>query len=248
MKALLLAAGYATRLYPLTRDRPKPLLEVGGKALLTWILERVVRLADLSEVLVVTNTRFAPALEAWAHAVECPVPIRVLDDGSSDDSNKLGATGDIAFALSEVPLGDEALLVVGGDNLLGFDLAPLHAEFLAQRRPQLAVRRIELPDGPSPYNEVTLDEEGRVTGFREKPADPHSDLVAICLYFYPPQIQGLLQRYLEEGGNPDAPGHFVAWLVRETEVRAARFDGEWWDIGSHAALEAARQRFDPGNA
>lgn len=247
MKALLLAAGYATRLYPLTRDRPKPLLEVGGKALLTWILERVVRLPDLSEVLVVTNARFAPALRAWAGAVECPVPIRVLDDGSSDDSNKLGATGDIAFALSEVPLGDEDLLVVGGDNLLGFDLAPLHAAFLAHRRPQLAVRRIELPDGPSPYNEVTLDEERRVTGFREKPANPRSDLVAICLYFYPPQVQGLLRRYLEEGGNSDAPGHFVAWLVQQTEVRAARFDGEWWDIGSHAALAAARLEFSPAD-
>ena len=247
MKALLLAAGYATRLYPLTRDRPKPLLEVGGKALLTWILERVVRLQELSEVLVVSNAKFAPALTDLARSALCPVPIRVLDDGSRDDSDKLGASGDIAFALSEVPLGDEDLLVVGGDNLLGFDLAPLHAAFVAHRRPQLAVRRIELPDGPSPYNEVTLDDQRRVTGFREKPADPRSDLVAICLYFYPPQVEGLLRRYLDEGGNPDAPGHFVAWLVQQTEVRAARFDGEWWDIGSYAALAAARLQFSPAD-
>jgi glucose-1-phosphate thymidylyltransferase len=245
VKALLLAAGYATRLHPLTRDRPKPLLEVGGKPLLSHILERVRALPDLSEIVVVGNHRFHASLCAWAEAEGAAggPPLRVLDDGSTSDADKLGATGDIAFALERMDLGDEDLLVVAGDNLLGFDLRPLHAAFLRHRRPQLAVREIPVPDGPSPYNEVSLDETGRVTGFREKPADPRTPWVAIALYFYPPTIAGLLRRYLDQGGNPDAPGHFVAWLIGETEVRGERFEGDWHDIGSHGALAEARERF-----
>lgn len=245
MKALLLAAGYATRLYPLTRDRPKPLLEVGGRPLLTHILERVRELPDLSEVLVVSNARFADRLAAWAAAesARTGVPIRVLDDGSTHDGDKLGATGDLAFALRRVPLAGEDLLVVAGDNLLGFDLRPLRAAFLRHRRPLLAVRRVALPPGPSPYNEVSVDASGRVTGFREKPADPRTDRVAICLYFFPPDIADHVERYLAEGGNPDAPGHFIAWLVAEADVRAEPFEGEWFDIGGHEALAAARERY-----
>jgi glucose-1-phosphate thymidylyltransferase len=243
VKAVLLAAGYATRLHPLTRDRPKPLLEVGGRPLLTHILERVAALPDLSEVVVVGNAKFAEPLRAWARGVAGPVPLRVLDDGSSDDANKLGASGDLAFALREVPLEGEDLLVVAGDNLLGFDLHPLYEAFRRHRRPQLAVREVEQPDGPSPYNEVTLDAAGRVLRFREKPADPRTNLMAICLYFFPPEVEGLLRRYLAEGGDPDAPGHFIAWLVGCAEVRASRFEGEWFDVGSLAALAAARAHF-----
>ncbi len=243
VKALLLAAGYATRLYPLTRDRAKPLLEIGGRPILSHILDRVVELPGLTEVLVVSNARFAESFRAWAAGAACPVPIRVLDDGSTSDADKLGATGDLALALREAPLAGEDLVVVAGDNLLRFDLRPLHAAFAASRRPTIVVRRVAHAGGPSPYNEVTLAPDGRVLGFREKPADPHTDLVAIALYFFPPEIEGLVRRYLAEGGNPDAPGHFIAWLVRETDVRAVREDGEWWDIGSLESLEAARARF-----
>jgi glucose-1-phosphate thymidylyltransferase len=243
VKALLLAAGYATRLYPLTRDRAKPLLDVGGRPILSHILDRVVELPGLSEVIVVANARFADSFRAWAAGAACPVPIRVLDDGSTSDADKLGATGDLAFALREAPLAGEDLLVVAGDNLLRFDLRPLHARFEARRRPTIVVRRVPRSGGPSPYNEVTLSPDGRVTGFREKPADPRTDLVAIALYFFPPEIEGFVRRYLAEGGNPDAPGHFIAWLVRQTDVHAVREDGEWWDIGGLDSLEAARARF-----
>ena len=242
VKAVLLAAGYATRLYPLTRETPKPLLEVGGRPLLTHILERVVALPGISEIAVVSNHRFVEPLRAWARGGLAALPLRVLDDGSTEESDRLGAVGDLAFALREMPLAGEDLLVVAGDNLLGFDLAPLFARFARERKPLLVVRRVARA-GPSPYNEVRLGPGDRVVGFREKPADPQTEWAAIALYFFPPEVEGLLARYLAEGGNPDAPGHFVAWLVRETEVVAARCEGEWFDIGSLEALEAARARF-----
>lgn len=254
MKALLLAAGYATRLYPLTRDRPKPLLEVGGRPLLDHLLERIAPLPGLSEVVVVGNHRFAEPLRTWAHAAAaaCPVPLRVLDDGSTSEADRLGAVGDIAFALDAVAPAGEDLLVAAGDNLVGFDLAPLHARYRAQgspRCPVVLVRRVERA-GPSPYNEVQLGPETApgsglhpVRGFREKPPDPRTPWAAIGLYFWPPGVEPLLRRYLEGGGNPDAPGHFVEWLVCETPVRAAPFAGPWFDIGGPSALEAARAHF-----
>ena len=240
MKAFLLAAGYATRMYPLTRERAKPLLEVGGRSILDHLLDRVLALEDLSEVVVIGNARFADQLEAWRESVDVAVPLRVLNDGSRDDGDKLGAIGDIAFALGEVPLAGEDWLVAAGDNLLGFDLRPLQRRFLAQRRPTLVLRQVERAGGPSPYNEVTLGEERRVLRFREKPTDPQTDLAAIALYFFTHEVAELLGRYLAEGGNPDAPGHFIAWLVERVEVGAVRFEGDWFDIGSLAGLERTR--------
>lgn len=250
MKAYLLAAGYATRMYPLTRDRPKPLLEVAGAPILSHILDRILALDGLSEVVVIGNDRFATPLEAWAVALDVPVPVSVLNDGSSSDDDKLGAIGDLAFALGEIPPDDEDWLVAAGDNLLAFDLVPLQQAYrgatdaAGHHAPLLAVREVER-DGPSAYNEVELDPDGRVTRFREKPPNPRSNLAAIALYFLPPTAVELLHRYLQDGGEPDAPGHFIAWLVAQVEVRAVHLPGGWFDIGSLDGLALARANFVP---
>lgn len=242
MKAYVLAAGYATRLHPLTLHTPKPLLEVGGVPILTRIARRLCALEGLSEIVVVGNARFASEFDAWAADLEVRVPLRVLDDGSTSDADRLGAVGDLAFALAEVPVGDEDWVVVAGDNLLEFDLAALRAEFERLRRPLLVLREVE-DAGPSRYNEVTLDASGRVTRFREKPPDPQTGLAAIAVYFFTPDVARLLAEHLAAGGETDAPGHFIEWLVGRTEVAGARLAGEWFDIGTPETLEAARARF-----
>lgn len=243
MKAYLLAAGYATRLYPLTRDRPKPLLEIAGRPLLSHILDRVTALEELTGVAVIGNHRFHGPLAEWAKAADCPVPLEVLDDGSTSDDDKLGATGDLAFALrTSPPAPDEDFTVIAGDNWIGFDLRAAQRDFVEQgHRPMILLRELDaVPDGPSPYNEVTTDAEGRVLRLREKPADPRTNLVAIAAYFFPPHVRALVDHYLGDGGNPDAPGHFIEWLVRHAPVRSHVFDGTWMDIGSHETLAAAR--------
>ena len=243
MIVYLLAAGYATRLWPLTRDRAKPLLEVGGAPLLTHLVRRFEALDSVEEIVVIGNARFAADLRAWRDALSCRVPVRVLDDGSHSDDDKLGAIGDLDFAFGEVPPAGRRVAVAAGDNLVDFDLAPLERCFLEHGDPTLVLREAEVGGGPSPYNEVTLDDAGIVTRFREKPADPQTSLAAIALYFLPAGSEGLLREYLAAGGQRDAPGHFIAWLVGRTRVRGVRFEGRWFDIGSHETLARAREHF-----
>jgi glucose-1-phosphate thymidylyltransferase len=245
MKVYVLAAGYATRLYPETRDLPKPLLDIGGRPLLSYLLESVREIDDMRRIVVVGNHRFHDALAAWARDAVAPVPIELLDDGSTSDDDKLGASGDLAFALrASPPAADEDFVVIAGDNWIRFDLRAARRAYEEQgRRPMLLLRQLDaIPEGPSPYNEVTIDDEGRVLRLREKPRDPRTPYVAIAAYFFPPRVRDLLTLYLDRGGNPDAPGHFIAWLVQHAPVRSHTFEGEWLDIGSPEALAHARAR------
>lgn len=256
MKIAVLAAGYGTRLGSATLHTPKPLLDLGGRPLLTHLLAALLtagggrRAGDpeaVSEIAVVTNARFAECFRAWAATARLPVPVTLVDDGTRSSDDRLGAVGDLALALSRVPAHGEDWLVSAGDMWLDADLAPVADAFRRSaadprdRAPRLVVRRVTPRPGPSPYNEVTLDGE-TVVGFREKPRDPRSDRAAIALYFLPNRIGARVGEYLASGGNPDAPGHFIAWLVERETVEASALDGEWLDVGSPSALAATRSR------
>lgn len=242
MKAIVLAAGFATRMYPLTRDRAKPLLDVAGEPVLSRLLDRVLSLDAVDEVLVVSNHRFFEAFERWRDGYGARVPVRVLDDGALDDEGKRGAIADLAFAVEHLGDAGADLLVVAGDNLIDFDLAP-HAERFAELgRPTCLVREIEGVVPPRRYSEVTLDGT-RVVTCREKPAEVRSNLSAICLYFLPGSVRPRLAEYLASQSEHDAPGHFLAWLHAREPLSASRIDGGWHDIGDVETLERARAAF-----
>lgn len=242
MKVIVLAAGFATRMYPLTRDRAKPLLDVAGKPVLTRLLDRVLTQEAVDEVLVVTNHRFFEQFERWSESYEARVPVRVLDDGTLDDAGKRGAIADLAFALESIDDLDADLLVVAGDNLIDFDLQPHADRFAELGRPLCLVREIEGVVPPGRYSEVTLDGT-RVVTCREKPAEVRSNLSAICLYFLPAFVRPLLTEYLDSESEHDAPGHFLAWLHDREPLSASRIDGGWHDIGDLETLERARVAF-----
>jgi len=245
MKAILLAAGFATRLHPLTLERAKPLLEVGGRPVLSRLLERVLELPDLDEVVVVVNGRFREQFEAWRAGLGVALPVRLVDDGAWDDAGKLGAIGDLALALERTADDGAPLFVGAGDNLVEADLAAYGRRFLEDpQRPLLIVRRIEGEVPPGRYSEVVLGPDGRVESFREKPAEPRSDLSAVGLYFLPAAVRGWIRRYLDEGGNPDAPGYFLEWLAAREPLRAAPLEGTWHDIGNLQTLAAARSAYE----
>ena len=246
MNVVVLCAGYATRMYPLTRDHPKPLLDVGGRPVLSRLMDRVFTIPGLKHGVLVSNHRFLDRFRAWIDAYGAPIPLTLVDDGSVDENDRLGALRDLALAWDALPAEArrDGVVVVGGDNLIAFDLTGPGARFDGALRPLLLVRRISGDVPPGKYSEVVLDDGGKVVSFREKPRDPRSDLSCICLYFFTPEIRHRLGEYLEGGGNPDAPGHFLEWLNPRMELHAERVSGPWFDIGSIETLEQARRHWE----
>lgn len=238
MKLLVIAAGYATRLYPLTLDKPKALLPVGGRPMLDHVLGSLAGVgADTTYV--VTNSKFAPHFRDWAAARP---DVAVIDDGTTSDEDRLGAIGDIAFALDEVQIDDD-LMVVAGDNLFSEDLADFGAFCREKNAPVLAVYDVGDLTEMTKYNAIETDERGRITYFEEKPTNATSTLTGIALYFYPRHVLPLIRQYIAEGNNPDQPGRLVQWLYPRVDVFTWRVPGEWYDIGSAETLRDADSRF-----
>ncbi|MFZ9691178.1 MAG: sugar phosphate nucleotidyltransferase [Phycisphaerales bacterium] len=245
-RAVFLAAGFATRLHPITIDRAKPLLEVGGSPIMTRLLRQVESMGAVADGLVVTNHRFHRDFEAWRDQASPSFPIAVLDDGATSNDTRLGAVRDLAFALDRADdaLGAaddvDAWLVLACDNLFEFDLARLATSFAQRGRGQLVVREVPAPVPPGKYSEVVLASDGRlIARFREKPSAPESNLSAIAVYLLPRELPTLVRTYLDGGGEGDAPGHLLAWLASRTPLEALRLDGRWLDIGSPEDLARA---------
>ena len=245
LRAVFLAAGFATRLYPLTEKQAKPLLEVNGKPMLTRIVAQVARTGAVADGVVVTNGKFHADFVAWERSARAPLPVTVVNDGAQTNDTRLGAIRDLALALERMPPADgvDGYLVMACDNLFDFDLAQLVERFARGGAGQLIVRQVPSPVPPGRYSEVTLDGD-RVSRFREKPQQPESDLSAIAVYVLPPELPSLVRAYLSEDSNPDAPGHFLAWLSQRLPLEATPLTGRWLDIGSVEDLERAQTAFD----
>ena len=234
MNVLILAAGYATRLRPLTDSTPKMLLPLAERPMLDYLLDRIREVDEIDEIHLVTNARFAPAFRDWA-----PGDVTVHDDGTTSNEDRLGAIGDIAFAIERGGLAGRDLFVVAGDNLIGYSLPDFVDFWRAKGGSALALHEVSDSELLTNYGVVELDDDDRVVGFEEKPAEPRSNLAATAAYLYRGEDLALLPRYLEEGNPPDAPGNFVAWLFTRAPVYGYRAAGEWHDIGDLGQLHAA---------
>jgi glucose-1-phosphate thymidylyltransferase len=236
MKALVLAAGYATRLRPLTDTVPKQLLPVGGRPMVDWIVDKI-REAGIDDIHLVTNARFAGLFDAWAKAAG----VTVHDDGTTTNETRLGAIGDVRFVRDETGWDDD-LLVIAGDNLFDYSLADF-VRFAAEKDASaVAVYDVGDRELATQYGVIDLDADDRVVGFVEKPAEPPTTLCATATYLYAREHAGLVDTYLGEGNPPDQPGHFIAWLHRREPVYGFRIPGGWYDIGDAAQLQEADNR------
>ena len=243
MKVIILAAGYATRLYPLTLTQPKPLLPVAGKPMINHVLDNLAPIAGIDRVYVVTNAKFAGQFQQWADGyTTAKVNFTIVNDGSTDDTNKLGAIGDIHYVLQSQAVDDD-ILVVAGDNLFNQPLGAFGAFCRAKNAPVLAVYDVGSLEDIKKYNAITLDGEGRNTFFEEKPKHPNSTLTGIALYYYPRQVLPLIRQYIAEGHNPDQPGRLVQWLYPRTACYTWQVPGLWYDIGSKETLAEANRIF-----
>ncbi len=245
MKAIILAAGYATRLYPLTKNFPKPLLEVGGKTILDHLIEQIKAIADIDGVYVVTNHRFYGHFADWARtnrAVHTGGEIEVLNDGTTSNDDRLGAVGDIQFAIDARDIADD-VLVLAADNILLFSLQTLVNIFKSNPVSHIAVRYNSDYDDRKRRGNVRLDKDNRVLQFIEKPDKPISEWSALPVYIYPASILPRFEEYIANGGNSDAPGHFLEWLHTCETVYAYNIDGGVLDIGNRESLAEARAFF-----
>jgi glucose-1-phosphate thymidylyltransferase len=246
MNILILAAGYATRLYPLTLTKAKPLLEVAGKPMMEWVLDNLAPIPGIEKVYVVTNQKFAADFESWAASYQSKQPklsCVIVNDGSTGDSDKLGAIGDIHLVIQKAGLDLSDLLVVAGDNLFSQSLEQFGQFCLQQNQPVLGLYDVGSLTEAKKYGVVSVDTLGAISSFEEKPADPKSTLIGIALYYYPAKTVASFSTYLAEGNNPDQPGRFVQWLYKRETVLTWKVPGTWFDVGSKETLEEANRLF-----
>lgn len=242
MKAIVLAAGYATRLYPLTKNRPKPLLEVAGKPILDHIVEKMEKVEEINEVIIVTNHKFTSHFEEWAKEASYTKKLTVVNDGTMTNDTRLGAIGDIQFVLDQQKFKDD-LMILAGDNLFDFELTDFAAYFKEVGTDCITAYHEEDDGQLKRAGIVELDVNAKVLSFEEKPSEPKSSYCVPAFYLYQKDTLPLFKQYLEEGNDPDAPGHFVPFLIEKKAVHAYLFEGERYDIGTVESYEKVKKIF-----
>jgi glucose-1-phosphate thymidylyltransferase len=245
MNVLILAAGYATRLYPLTLNKAKPLLEVAGKPIIEWVLDNLVDVPELETIYVVTNDKFAGAFQNWAVRFNDRQPqfkFKIVNDGSKSDDDKLGAIGDISLVITRENLTKSDVLIVAGDNLFSESLIDF-VNYARKTEATVGVYDVGDLEAIKKYGNIGINAERTITHFEEKPTKPRNTLAAIALYYYSPKVLSLIPTYLAAGNNPDQPGRFVQWLYTRQAVKTFQIKGKWVDIGSKETLQDADKIF-----
>ncbi len=251
MNVVILAAGYATRLYPLTKERPKGLLSLAGAPILDYIMAQIEAVDEVKKIYLVSNSRFAGQFRAWAEAHEAAGKrrVEVLDDGCQTEEEKLGALGDLDFCLRKQPsLAEDPLLVLAADNLFSFSLREMARRYRAMNQLELGPGAMLVGSAPPPDEDMRrfavaqVAEDGRVRHLEEKPEQPQGETIVYAIYFYHPRALALLPQYLAEGGAADAPGHFPSWLYRRLPVYLQHTTADCLDIGTPEAYAGIQAR------
>ena len=240
MKCLILAAGYATRLYPLTENFPKPLLKVGEKTILDWLVDDIDTLGEVDEYVVISNHKYAQHFEAWA--AEKTQKITVVDDGTDTNETRLGAVKDIQFAIDALDLDDD-MLVIAGDNVLDFSLTKFIS--YAKEKGTSCIMRYYEPEEKKLYKTgvVTVDENDLVLKMTEKSPTPATHWCCPPFYYYTKADAKLVQSGIDAGCGTDAPGSYIAWLCTQRPVCAMEMPGSRYDIGNLESYEAVKAAY-----
>lgn len=240
MKCLILAAGYATRLYPLTQNFPKPLLDVNGKTILDWLVDDIDQAGLVDEYVVISNHRFAQHFQQWAATKT--QKITVVDDDTSTNETRLGAVCDIQYAIDQLHLDDD-MLVIAGDNVLDFSMA--HFIRYAQEKQTSCVMRFHVTDLKTLQKSgvLSIDNTDRITAMEEKPVEPKSNWCCPPFYYYTRADARLVRAGIAAGCGTDAPGSYIAWLCTQTTVHAMEMPGQRYDIGDIESYEEVKQTY-----
>jgi len=243
MKALILAAGYGTRLASVIADTPKPLIPIGKRPLIDYVVDKIQQVPSVNEIVVVSNNKFASHFQKWAATRRGKLPIRVVNDGTNTPEERLGSVGDIRFVWRQ-ETSRQDWLVIGGDNLFDQDLS-VFMDFAMRQTPAVTIGAFDIRDiaAATKFGVLGLDKNQKVTSFQEKPKSPLSSIIAMCVYYFPQATLGFLEEYLSQSKSVDAAGSYIQWLSEKKNVYGFQFFGKWYDIGSIESLEEARANF-----
>lgn len=243
MICVLLAAGYATRMYPLTENFPKPLLEIKGKTILDWMVDDLATSGKIERYVVISNHKFIAHFEKWVAVKRSQgFNIDLLDDGSTSNDNRLGAVKDIEFVIDELNLSDD-LLVLAGDNVMDFSFNSFVTYFGKKNTTCIMRYRVPGLKGPCKFGVATIDENDKVLNMVEKPQVPESEWAVPPFYVYKKSDLGLFKKGIDGGCKTDAPGSFIEWLCKQTGVHAFEMPGQRFDVGSIEGYEKIRVEY-----
>jgi len=242
MKAILTCAGYASRLWPLTKDTPKPLLEVKNKPIAEHIIEKIVEIPEVDGIYIVTNEKFYSNFEKWLQGKSFKIPVKVLNDRTTNNDDRLGQVGDIQFVIEKENISDD-LLIIAGDNLFNFSLIPAHDKFKSNSSIVNPLWESKSYKAARESGSVVLNDDGSFAEFMEKAPAPKSTLLSLGIYFFPKQKLSLIKKYIDEKNNADKMGFFLTWLMQHEQVFGHVYFEKWFDIGWIEALEEARRQF-----
>ena len=240
MKCLILAAGYATRLYPLTENFPKPLLEVGGKTILDWLVDDIHTAGLVDEFVVISNHKFAHHFDKWAATKG--MKVTVVDDGTESNETRLGAVKDIQFAIDKLGLDDD-MLVIAGDNVLDFSLTEFIV-YALEKKTSCIMRYYEQEEKKlTKCGVVEIDGTDRILSMEEKPAVPKSHWCCPPFYYYTRADARLVAKGIAAGCGTDAPGSYIAWLCTQTPVHAMEMPGKRFDVGNLESYNKIKEEY-----
>lgn len=235
VKAIIPAAGYATRLYPLTKNQPKQLLRVGSKRMIEHIVHKIEDIPEIDHIFIVTNAKFYENFKAWAKRFRKRAPITIINDFTRDDDEKLGAVGDIHYAVSKFNIDDD-VLIIGGDNLFEFSITDMHDQF-RRKGSMIAVRDLKDKNRiKGRFGCVEINKSRRITDFAEKPQKPKTTLTATMVYMLRKEHLKELHNIMSDG-SPDNAGEFIRFLSERRKIYSYVFDEPWYDIGSFETLK-----------
>ena len=241
-----MAAGYATRLYPLTKNRAKALLPINNIPIANYIIKQINNLSEVNCIYVVSNNRFTKNFFEWQKSIQCEskIKIKIINDGSEEDKNKKGAIGDINFVIEQENINED-VIIIAGDNFFTFDLREFYD--FANKTKKDSVCGKEYKNRTKEFLRrfaiALTDKNNKLVDLQEKPEEPKSNLVVYANYIYKRDTLKLIKKYLDEGNIPDAPGFFLQWLYKKKDVYLYKINGECYDIGTPEAYDEVQKKF-----
>lgn len=242
MDAIILAAGYAVRLHPLTENTPKPLLNVAGKPIIEHLIKKIEQIGLINKIYIVTNEKFEKHFKKWLSRFDASKPIEIVNDGTKSNEDRLGALGDLHYIISLKNLDDD-IMVIAGDNLFESALTDVYNFFKKRKSNIIVLHDVKDFELARQYGVVEIDNSNIVINFEEKPSAPKSTLASTGIYIFQKKTLTLIKKYIAQGNNPDKTGDFIEWLHKRDIVYSYITDKKWYDIGSLEQLEKANRYY-----